>query len=153
KDGALGIGDQKRETMLRFALHGLRGFADRDRQTGRKIRRGIEVAAIRRHTSHSNELARAPCERLCDNTDPPVGWDQYVEGPIRQRTLDSLAKVRVALDMLDLRRNLGDLVSAAMENRDLVAAREESVNQERTAGTRAANNQCSFHSALRAAIC
>src|SRR5882757_2217458 len=49
--------------------------------------------------------------------------------------------MRIAVDVLDIVRDLGDLVRAAMEDRDLVAALAQPVDDERSCRTGAADDQ------------
>src|SRR6202789_2102551 len=145
ENGLLGTGDQIREAMLCLALHGRRGFRQRNGQAGGKIGGGMKEAAIGRKAADADELSSLTGQCFGNNTNAPVSRDDDVEGAPADCRIERFAKMRIGMKVLDVGTDLGNFVRAAMKNSHCVPTVAESVHKKGSAGTGAADYQSAFH--------
>src|SRR5882757_5045872 len=100
--------------MLRFALNGRGTLGDRNRQSGRKIGRRIEKAAVSREAADSDELSGLAGECFSDNPDASVSRDHDVECAPRDCVIKRLAKMRIGMDVFNLGSDLRNLMRPTM---------------------------------------
>ena len=74
-------------------------------------------------------------QRFGNEPQATVGCDGQIERSSLQRGIERLAEVRIGVDMLHLRRDFLDLVLAAVQDCNLVAALQEPIDDEMSGGS------------------
>ena len=77
-----------------------------------------------------------------DITDAAVGRDDQVERTAMERFTEGLAEMRISDDPFDRTRDLVTVMGAAMHDRDIVALRDQTIDQIRSGRSGAANDKC-----------
>src|SRR5579872_2924196 len=100
--------------MFLLTLNGGGSLGNRNRKTGWKIDRRIEVAAVSREASDCDELSGLAGERFGDDAYASVRGDHDIEGASRDGVIKGLAKMRIGMNVFDIGPNLGNFVSPTM---------------------------------------
>ena len=136
----LRAGNQIGETVLLLGLHGRRRLGYRSRQAERKIHHGIEIPPVYWDAADRDELSGLALQRFRDYPNASVRGDYDIEGPPRDCRVQRLAEMGIAVNVLDVGRNFGNLMGSAMEDRHRVAAVLKTSDEKRSAGTGATHN-------------
>ena len=133
--------DHEALAQLVLALDLRRVFAHGHGQATRVEILRPHPAAIERHAADADEAPGASGARARDLAQPAVGGHYDVETAFRDRRRECGAVVRVDVEVLDVGRDLVDLVGAAVEDRRRIAARAQPVHDVGTGRPGAADDE------------
>ena len=144
QDGLLGLGDQIREAQLLLAIDHRRVFRNRHFQAGREQRIGVHIAPIAGHPTDPDKAADFADQGFGHKTDAAIGHHGQIKGPLTQGLINGFPKVRVAVNMFNLGRYLGNFVGPAVKNRDLIAPFDQAIDDKRAGRASPSDDKC-FH--------
>ncbi len=98
---------------------------ERHRKARRLVLPGVGPASVRGHASYGDEVPAAAGRQCSDTPQPAVHGDDHVPARPLQRRGERLLVVRVGVEVRDVRRGLGMLVQSPVQDRDVMAARNQ----------------------------
>jgi hypothetical protein len=105
---------------------------------------GIHVAAICGRAADGKKATGAALHQFRDSPQASVRGESEIEGAITERLAQRRLGERIGVDVFDAGRNLGDLMAAGMQHRDIVAAMKQSVD-DKMAGRPGSSDDKRFH--------
>jgi hypothetical protein len=114
--------DEVGETVLFLTGDQRRTLRDRNGKTKRNIHVWPHVATVTRDPANANEARSLSRERFSYEADATIRHHCHIKRASGECLVDSLAKMRIAVDVFNFRRNLRDLVRPTMKHGDFVAS-------------------------------